>query len=334
MADTLNALQRRALELVKAGDFGAEAIQVNAEIARLEPGNAGAWKRLGRCHLEQRQFDDAVSALRAALALNPTDTIATNLLADVRKRRALTPNAAERSTTGFAAREFAVVETLPGDEACRALASRLEALFSAINASSVAEHIVQIRQRNGQNGSKLFQANSCHGGGAGHVYAFHHGGRWEPQFNIGWFSSPPFPASCFRAGLGFNLSTGGRDPDREAGHQRILASFERFQRTLDRSRKRELAQWMAANAGFLQRGDAPPALDLAPEQAVNWLLSWHRAAAVDWIFVGRWLFLDRPDDAKILADRSRLARFVDDAFRTLLPLWIGAYGPTGNPPEM
>lgn len=330
MAENLSDLERRALELIKHADFGEEAVRVNAAITELAPASGAAWKRLGRCHLELRQFDDAVVALRTALALNPTDTIATNLLAEVRKRRALTPNAVERATTGFAAREFAVIETLPPDEACRTLAPRIDALFSAMNASSIGERIVQARQRHGQAGSKLFHANSCRSSAPGQIYAFHHGGRWEPQFNIGWFSGAPFPSSCFRAGLGFDLSLAARDAEREAGQERVAAYFERFQRTLERSWKPELAQWLAANGGFLQRGQTPPAVDLPPDQAVEWLLSCRHPASVEWMFIGRWLFLDRPDDARVLGDRAKLGRFVEDALRTLFPLWLGAYE-TDNP---
>ncbi len=322
-------MNARAIELVKRGDFGDEAVRVNSAITALAPANAAAWKRLGRCHLEQRNFDDAVTALRTALSLNPTDTIATNLLAEVRKQRALTPNAVERASTGFGAREFAIIGTHPPEEACRLLAPRIEALFTALNSSSVAERIVQARHRMGQPGSKLFQSNSCHPGAAGHIQAFHHGGRSEPQFNLGWFSSPPRESNCFRAGLGFNLAATGREPERAAGQERAIAYFERFQQTLERAWKRELAQWMAANGGFIQHRDAPPATDLTPERAVEWLLNCRNPAAVEWVFVGRWLFLDRADDAKILADRSKLARLVDDVFRTLFPLWLGAY--SGDP---
>src|SRR4029077_14923530 len=120
------------------------------------------------------------------------------------------------------------------------LAPRLEALFAAINASSVAERIVQARHRLGHSGTKVFQTNSCHPGGAGHIQAFPQGGLSEPQFNIGWFSSPPLSSNCFRAGIGFNLAPAGREPDRAAGQERALAYFERFQQTLERSWKREL----------------------------------------------------------------------------------------------
>src|SRR5262245_56907548 len=198
MPSELEQLERRAIELMKLQSFTDEAVHVNAEIVRLDPKRASAWTRLGRCHLEHRRFDDAVEALRSALAINSSDAIATRLLAEVRRQRALTPTARERASTGFSTREFALLESLPPDDAIKALAPRVEALFDTLNASSVASRIVQARQRAGQSGSKLFHPNSCHAGGRGHVYAYHFGGRWEPQFNLGWFSSPPLPSNCFR----------------------------------------------------------------------------------------------------------------------------------------
>ena len=322
-------LERRAIDLAKLADFGADALAVNAAIVALAPAQQSAWTRLGRCHLEQRQFDDAVVALRAALALNPSNAIATQLLAEVRKRRALTPTAVERATTGFTAREFAMLETQAPEAACRALAPRINALCEALNASSTAARIVAARQQLGPSGAKLFHANSCHAGGAGHIYLFQHGGRWEPQFNIGWFSSPFLPESCLRAGIGFHLSPAGRDPDRLAGQERVLRYFERFQQTVERSWKRQLAQWMASNGGFIQYRETPPATDMLPERAVEWLVNCRDAASLDWVFCGRWLFLDRADDARILADRSTLARVIDDTFRALYPLWLATVDETG-----
>ena len=325
MAADLKALERRALELMKQGDFGPESIRVNAEIVQLAPGDEGAWTRLGRCHLEQRQFDEAVTALRAALAINPAKTIATNLLAEVRKRRALTPSAVERATTGFSAREFALIEALSGDELLHALRPRMEVLFDTLNATSVAARIVEVRRRVAESGSKLFHANSYHAGPAtGQVDAFHHGGRWEPQFNLGWFT-PPFMPSCLRIGIGFNLAQVGRDPASVAEQEQVLRYFERFRRTVEKSWQRELARWMATNGGFIQYGNLPPALDMLPERAVEWLLSFRDPASVGWIFLGRWLFLDNPDDAKILSDRAKLASAVDDTFRSLYPIWLTTY---------
>jgi tetratricopeptide (TPR) repeat protein len=320
----LTELERRALELMKQADFGEEAVRLNAEIVSRDPPRESAWTRLGRCYLEQRQFDEAVTALRSALALNPSNAIATRLLAEVRKQRALTPMARERATTGFSTREFAMLESLSPDEAVKALRPRIDALFDAVNASSIAARIVQARRSEGETGSKLFHTNSCHPGGRGHIYAYHYGGRWEPQFNLGWFS-PPLQSNCFRIGIGFNCSQAGQDSDRVAGQERALAYFDRFQHALEKSWKRELAKWMGANGGFIQYADHVPAVDLLPERAVDWLLNCRNAAALGWVFVGRWLFLDKADAARTLGDRARLATLVDDTFRTLYPLWLSTY---------
>jgi tetratricopeptide (TPR) repeat protein len=322
---TLEQLERRALELMKQADFGEEAVRVNTAIVGLDPSRESAWTRLGRCRLEQRHFDEAVDALRSALTVNPSNAIATRLLAEVRKQRALTPSARERATTGFSTREFALLESQAPEEAIRLLSPRIEALFDSVNATSIAGRIVQARQREGQTGSKLFFANSCHPGGKGHIFAYHYGGRCEPQFNLGWFSSPPLQSSCLRIGLGFNCSQAGQDPDRGSGQELALAYFEQFQRALDRAWKRELAKWMAAHSGFIQYADREPATDFLPERAVEWLLNCRNAATVEWVFVGRWLFLDRAADATILADRAKLATIVDETFRALYPLWLSTY---------
>ena len=259
------------------------------------------------------------------MQINPTHTVATNLLNEVRKRRALAPTAVQRATTGFSVREFALMEALPADEACTALRPRIEALFDAVNQSSVAAKIVEARQRGGESGSKLFHANSFHANATGHVVAFHHGGRWEPQWNLGWFSAPPHPANCMRIGLGFNLSAAGRESDRANGQERALAFFEQFQKTLEKAwNASSHGGWLPTLASF-STGDHPPAVDVLPERAVEWIVNCHNAAALEWIFVGRWLFLDKPDDAKILGDRAKLATLVDDTFRTLFPLWLGSY---------
>src|SRR5437867_12226723 len=121
---TLADLQRRALDLIKQGDFGPDAIKVNAAIVEQAPDDAAAWTRLGRCHLEQRNFDDAVSALRTALARNPSSNVATSLLNEVRKRRALSPTAAERATTGFSARGVRLPGTPSTDESSKVVPPR------------------------------------------------------------------------------------------------------------------------------------------------------------------------------------------------------------------
>jgi tetratricopeptide (TPR) repeat protein len=322
---SINQLEQRALELMRQADFGDESVRINAAIVEHAPADEGAWTRLGRCYLEQRRFDEAVSALRSALAINPMKTVATNLLAEVRKQRALAPSAVARATTGFSAREFALIETLTGESLLSALRPRMEALFDTINATSVAGRIVEARRRGGESGTKLFHANSYHAGDtAGSVIAFHHGGRWEPQFNLGWFTEPMTP-SCMRIGIGFNFSHGGREPERANGLEQALRYFERFQGAIATTWRGELVRWMTADSGFIQYGANPPALDFLPERALEWVASCRNAATIDWVFLGRWLFLDKPEDATIMGERARLAAVVDETFRALLPLWLTTF---------
>jgi tetratricopeptide (TPR) repeat protein len=330
MSAELKTLERRALELMKQADFGPESIRVNAEIVRLSPRDESALTRLGRCYLEQRQFDEAINALRAALAVNPNKTIASNLLAEVRKQRALAPTAVERATTGFSTREFALIESLAGTELVRALGPRLEVLFDTINATTVAGRIVAARRRAGENGSKLFHANSCHSAGIGYLNAFHHGGRWEPQFNLGWYT-PPVMQSCLRIGIGFHFAQSGRDAAAVADQEQLLRYFERFQRAIEKGWRRELAAWMATNGGFVQYGSVPPLLDQLPDRAVDRIMACRDPLPVGWIFMGRWLFLDRLDDGKVLSDRAKLASTIDETFRALLPLWLTTYSESPAP---
>jgi tetratricopeptide (TPR) repeat protein len=311
----LASLERRALELAKQGDFGDEAAAVNAAIVDQAPKNAAALKRLGRCHLEQRRFDEAVDLLRRALALNPTDTIASNLLAEVRKRRALTPKAAERAATGFGAREFALLETLPPDQAARRLAPRTGALLTAINASSIAERIVAARRRRVAAGDELFHPADLIAR-QGHLHLVHHGGRFEPQWRMAWSGPPALDTRAFCAGLGFDGAGEGAEA--------VARAFERFQQALAATWRGPLAEWMAANGGFTQSGSGGPAVSLAPGAAVDALTD-RAALANGFVFVGRWWFLDRIADADALADRAKLARLVEDTFRTLVPLWLAAY---------
>jgi len=320
--ENLGALEKHALDLMKNADFGDEAIRVNEAIVAAAPRNERAWTRLGRCRMEQREFDAAIEALRTALSLNGANTIATNLLNEVRKRRAMTPTAAERATTGFTAREFALLETLAPADACEALRTRIELLFDAVNGAAVASRIVETRQRLGAPGSKLFHANSFCPAHGGHISAFHHGGRWEPQFSLGWFARPGGP-SGMRIGIGFNTAAAGRDAG-TGGLERVLAYFERFQRAIAKAWRNELVRWMEANGGGVEMGGGPDA-SMLPAQAVERLLACKHAAALGWIFVGRWLLLDRPADAALLRDRSTLARAVDDTFRALFPLWLSTY---------
>jgi tetratricopeptide (TPR) repeat protein len=317
-------LERRALELARQGDFGDEATRVNSAITERAPDDVAAWTRLGRCHLEQRNWDEATHALRAALRLKPTHTVATNLLNELRKRRSEAPSRAQPSTTGFTVREFGLLQAPPTGELRLAFRTRVGSLLETLNSTHTANLIARARLDAGAHQSTLFDTNI----GVvepGRLVVYQRGGRFEPQFNLGWFSHPPFSANCLRIGLGFDFSSNDADGDTAAGRERALSFFARFQQTVEHSWKRELIQWMTSEGAFIQHGDHPPSVELLPAQAVEWLVNCRNAAGMGWIFLGRWLFLDNPEHARILADRARVARVVDENFRSLYPIWLSVY---------
>ena len=55
----------------------------------------------------------------------------------------------------------------------------------------------------------------------------------------------------------------------------------------------------------------PRRSNLPPGDALAWLVGRQHPATVGWIFFGRWLFLDRSQDAEILADGRKLLAWID-----------------------
>jgi hypothetical protein len=324
MSSTLADLQQRAIELARDANFGAEALEVNLAITRVDAANQGAWTRLARCYLEQRRFADAAGALATVLELNPSNTIARSLLNEVTRRRATALPAAE-AASGFGPHDFDALGHLAPPDAARALGPKLEALLLSANEQRTAVRIVEARARAGETGSKLFHRNSYHARTSGHIYAYHHGGRREPQFNIGLFSRSQWSGNWIRVGLGFNLAPGARDSDPDDGQERILVWFERFQRQVAGAWRSHLVQWMETSTGFIQYGNRGPAIDLLPKDAVDWLINCRNPGAQGWVFVGRWLSLDKPDDAKTMSSMPKLVAAVEDTFAALFPLWMGVY---------
>jgi hypothetical protein len=316
-------LQQRAVELAKNNSFGSEALDVNLEITRSDPANQGAWTRLARCYLEQRRFADAAGALATVLDLNPSNTIAKSLMTEVTKRRAMAWPTAD-AMTGFSSHDFDALTHLAPVEAARALGPKIETLLMSLNDQRTAGRIVQARNRAGESGSKLFHRNSYHDGGDGYLHAHHHGGRWEPQFDLAFMGGSAWGGNWMRMGLGFNLGTGGRDEQID-GHERMVQYFEAFQQQLSSAWRRHLADWMSKSGGFIQYGSRGPAVDVLPPEAVEWLISCRNPAAQGWIFVGRWLSLSQPADAAIMGDMRQLVATVEDTFAALFPLWAAIY---------
>jgi hypothetical protein len=334
----IQSLEEQATGLARRGDFGVDARQVNEELTREAPGNAGAWTRLGRCCLELGQLEEATAALEAALRLNPQNTIASSLQQEVSRRRAklsaavpavrkARASASKRETPvvgGFGRAEFATLGQLTATAAVEALGPRIEAILMALNERPFADKIVEARNRAGQAGGKLFRRNSFYPGGAGHIYAMQHGGRWEPQLNLGFFAASRWGRNAIRAGVGFNLVQGEVDREREAAQERLFAQFDRFQQLVSSEWRQLLTDWMGANGGFMQYGDQPPSTDMLPRDAVSWLAG-ANPREHKWIFCGRWFFADRTADGETMENATKLTRAIEQAFTDLIPLWMSVY---------
>jgi hypothetical protein len=154
---------------------------------------------------------------------------------------------------------------------------------------------------------------------------FQQGGRWEPQLSIGLFAASQWRRDSLSAGIGFNLAPAGEDDRSDAGRERVLEYFAAFQQLLATTWRQHLSEWLRTNGGFVQLGDDPPATDMMPTDAIRTLIDAGTPAAHGWIFCGRWLFLDRGEDAGILADAPRLLRWLEQTFTDLLPLWSSVY---------
>ena len=193
----IQSLEEQATGFARRGDFGVAARQVNEELTKAAPANAGAWTRLGRCCPELGQLDEATDALEMALRLNAQNTIASSLQQEVSRRRAklsaaIPPVKKTRASAakgrgkaeppivgGFGRPEFATLAQLSAAAAVEALGPRIEAILMALNERPFGDRIVEARNRAGHAGGKLFRRNSFYPGGAGHIYAFQHGGRWS-----------------------------------------------------------------------------------------------------------------------------------------------------------
>lgn len=348
---TTESLERQAIECAKRGDFGSDARQLNERLTELAPENEGAWTRLARCCLEMGLLDDATAALDAALQLNPQNVIARSLHGEVSRRRSgSAPKApaarARRTTRGTAAgtadrkrasrggtvalaglgrAEFTALGHLAPAAAAESLTGRIEPLLMALNDRPFASKVTEARNRAGQSGVRLFRRGTPRAAGPGHLDVFQQGGRSEPQLNVALYAAPHWGRDALSAGIGFEFGAAGDDELAGAQRERAFRYFEEFQRLVASSWRVHLTDWMRTQGGFVQLGRRPPATDLLPGDGVAALLEENAAATHDWIFCGRWLFADRGEDAGILADASRLVRWIEATFSDLLPLWGDVY---------
>ena len=352
--DHLASLEHQAIEFAKRGEFSADARTVNEQITTLAPSNQGAWTRLARCCLELGLLDAATEALDRALQLNPQNTIARNLHIEVSRRRAGPVAAAaprkrassasrssERSErplrrsakggtatlalAGLGRAEFTALGHLSPQAAVESLTARVEPLLMALNDRMFASRVVESRNRAGHAGVRLFRRGSLQAGSPGHIHVFQQGGRWEPQLNLGLYAAAQWRRDAVSAGIGFDLGPGGGDDRSDMGRERVSEYFAAFQQLLATTWRQHLAEWLRAGGGFVQLGDRPPETDLLPNDAVATLIDASTPGAYGWVFCGRWLFLDRGEDAGILGDAPRLLRWLEQTFTDLLPLWSSVY---------
>ena len=339
----IQSLEEQATDFARRGDFGVAARQVNEELTKAAPANAGAWTRLGRCCLELGQLDEATAALETALQLNAQNTIASSLQQEVGRRRArlsaaIPPVKKPRASAakgrgkaaapivgGFGRPEFATLAQLPAAAAVEALGPRIEAILMALNDRPFGDKIVEARNRAGHAGGKLFRRNSFYPGapaistrsstaGAGSRSSI--SGSLPSRGSAGAPSGPASASTSRRV-----RSIAKATPDWNA----LLANFERFQLLLSSEWRQLLTDWMGANGGFIQTRRSGPSLDLLPKDAVNWLATTTDGRERGWVFCGRWLFADRPGDAEVMENATKLTKTIEQTFTDLLPLWMSVY---------
>ena len=158
----------------------------------------------------------------------------------------------------------------------------------ALDERPFAAKAVEARNRAGQAARGSFAATPFTRG-PGHLRAFHQGARWEPQLTLALFAREQWGRDAVCVGIGFRLAAEGSEADQE----RALESFAQFQQLLSGAWRSFLSNWMGGNGGFIQDGDKAVANELLPNDALEWLVSCQNPAEVGWIFLGRWLFLDR-----------------------------------------
>lgn len=351
---TTASLEQRAIDFARRGEFGPDARSVNEELTRVSPSNEGAWTRLARCCLEMGLLDEATAAADAALQLNPQNTIARNLQIEVSKRRAgpVEPKARRSSSgprsgtasrsagrTSTAARSSKAAASLPGlgraeftalghlapAAAAESLNGRIEPLLMALNDRPFAARVVEARNRAGHAGARLFRRGSMQPVAPGFVHVYQQGGRWEPQLNIGLLAHAQWGRDAIAAGIGFNLAEGAGDDRADLGRERVFEYFQAFQQHLSSTWRQHLTDWMRASGGFVQLGLQPPSTELLPYDALDRVITQDHPGELGWVFVGRWLFLDRADDIAVITDGPRLVRWFEQTFNDLLPLWGTVY---------
>lgn len=228
--------------------------------------------------------------------------------------------------TGFTAADFdRLARTTSEAAAIGSQAAKIDDLLRRLNRTMFASKFMKVRTNMGLNGDELFstKSNYVHGGDNQHWYVFHRGGRWEPEFNVGMYGTPQNGERYLRIGIGFNLTLASQDPDRIAGQRNVKELFRNLQ-AVARSVEGRTEMAVALQVGRAKAEHIPhegPGLPTDPEGIVSWLGRKVSADDTRWVFVGRALSPENPDEAEVLADMGDLVVEVTRTFRAWLPVW-------------
>jgi hypothetical protein len=346
----MSSSQDRARSLAISQDFGVEALKLNEQLVASDGSDLASRTRLARCYREAGRYDDSEAQYREVLRLDPRNRIAAgglmsidvsrrNGAADVetarapratKVRRAPKPPRVEVATalgdapvplvfTGFEHRAFAELRSCPPRDVRARFAPRVIDLVKRINALPSSKEIAAIREPDHR---QLFRASrSDVHVEAGRWSVVNIGGRFEPQFTIGMYAGTGKLSDWLRVGIGFDLANDGADADHPDGVREVRNHFRRLQAILASPRRSLLTGWMIKEGGLIEFDETGPRLDLhQPSEAAD-MVAGCDADRTRWVFFGKWLSPERPDDAATLADPLALVRLVDRAFTGLLPLW-------------
>jgi tetratricopeptide (TPR) repeat protein len=349
--DTNRVLAR---QLALAGNFGPEALALNRSLIEHDESDEEARTRLARCLRTAGRLADAEAEYREVLRRNPQNRIAAGALEALAPRPTVdTPGArgtrrttrtagprgaasppgsagfaddaspVPQSFSGFRPEDFLELQTCPYQRLQERFGPRMIDLVRRVNTLASSAECAAVRDPQQR---QLFRASlrDVHTVPR-QVYVFNLGGRWEPQFNLGAFGGRD-TGNWFRIGLGFDLSQAGRDADAESNRARVRGYFRRFQDILRSDRRHLLAGWMAREDGLIQVHAGAPRRDLeSPGKAADFIAQCD-VERTDWVFCGKWLFPDQPDDAAVLADPVALVRTVDRVLAGLRPLYGAILG--------
>ncbi len=224
--------------------------------------------------------------------------------------------------SGFGPGDFAELAACRRGYVQARFAPRVIDLVRRVNALSSSVEMAGVREAGKR---QLFRVgrSDVHPAEA-HWYVFNLGGRWEPQCNIGMYGGGRV-GNWLRIGIGYNLADEGQDRDRESGAAQVRDHFQRFQRLLASPRRSLLLGWMVKENARLEYEQPGPRLDVRePSQAASVIADIDPADGA-WVFVGKWLGLQEPDEAAVLADPLALVRTIDRVFTGLMPLWRTLY---------